>query len=290
MRFDVLTLFPSMVEGPLSTSIMGRARAEGLFELVVHDLRAWGVTRHRSVDDTPYGGGGGMVLRVDVVAAALDAVARAPEAPLEGAESSPRPRPHVVLFEPSGRRFDQAAARRLAELPHVVLLCGHYEGFDARVREHLVDEVLSIGDYVLTGGEYAALVVVDAVARLLPGVLGNAESPVNESFSVPDRLDFPQYTRPKVWNDHAVPEVLFSGNHAAVRRWREDAAARLTVAVRPDLLPELPAEPEPRRRRRPRTPRAPAPAAVEERPAEERPAEERPPQAAGSLDDPEAVG
>ncbi len=252
LRFDVLTLFPPMVEVPLGLSIMGRARAAGLLELQVHDLREFGVTRHRSVDDTPYGGGGGMVLRVDVVAAALGSLGA------DRAASPPERRPRVILFEPSGARFDQAAARRLSQESHLVLLCGHYEGFDARVREHLVDEVLSIGDYVVTGGEYAALVVIDAVTRLLPGVLGNEQSPVSESFSQPDRLDFPQYTRPREWRGHAVPEILAGGDHARVAAWRADAAARLTVAVRPDLLPALPESAPPRSARRRRSgPRVP---------------------------------
>jgi tRNA (guanine37-N1)-methyltransferase len=221
VRFDVLTLFPDMVAGPLSHSILGRAREAGHFELGVHDIREHGLGRHRVVDDTPYGGGSGMVMRVDVVDAAIAAVRR--------------PDSRVILFEPSGARFDQAHARRLAQLPHLVLVCGHYEGIDARVREHLVDEVLSIGDFVLTGGEYAAMVVVDAVARLLPGVLGNAESATDESFSS-GLLEYPHYTRPRVYRDWEVPEILLSGHHGNVEKWRREQARARTEAVRPDLL------------------------------------------------------
>lgn len=239
MRFDVLTLFPDMVGGPLGHSILGRAQAAGLFELGLVDIRAFGLGRHQTVDDTPYGGGSGMVMRVDVLATAIRSVRR------EGS--------HVVLFDPAGRPFDQAAARRLAGLPHVVLVCGHYEGVDARVREHLVDEVVSLGDYVLTGGEYAAMIVVDAVARLLPGVLGNEHSPVEESFAA-DHLEYPQYTRPFVWEGHAVPEILRSGNHGAVAAWRVEESRRLTRALRPDLAARWPPEPPPKERRRRRRP------------------------------------
>jgi tRNA (guanine37-N1)-methyltransferase len=221
MRFDVLTLFPEMVEGPLGASILGRARAAGAFELGVHDIRAHGLGRHQVVDDTPYGGGSGMVMRVDVMDAAISAVRR--------------PESLVVLTEPSGRRFDQALARDWATRPHLVVVCGHYEGMDARVREHLVDECVSIGDYVLTGGEYAAMVIVDAVARLRPGVLGNAGSLAEESFTRPG-LEYPHYTRPRCYRDWEVPEVLLSGHHGRVAAWREAEADARTRAWRPDLL------------------------------------------------------
>ncbi|MFZ5477274.1 MAG: tRNA (guanosine(37)-N1)-methyltransferase TrmD [Myxococcota bacterium] len=221
MRFDILTLFPDMVAGPLNHSVLGRALKAGHFELGVHDIRAHGIGRHKVVDDTPYGGGSGMVMRVDVVDAAIAAVRR--------------PESRVVLFEPSGARFDQAHAHRLAALPHLVLVCGHYEGVDARVREHLVDEVLSIGDFVLTGGEYAAMVVVDAVARLLPGVLGNEESARDESFAA-GLLEYPHYTRPREHRGWEVPEILLSGHHGNVEAWRREQAIARTRAVRPDLL------------------------------------------------------
>lgn len=221
MRFDILTLFPEMVRAPLSHSILGRGQSAGAFELGVHDIRAHGLGRHQVVDDTPCGGGSGMVMRVDVVDAALAAVRR--------------PDSWVILTEPSGRRFDQAMARELAARPHVIVVCGHYEGIDARVREHLVDETVSIGDYVLTGGEYAAMVMVDATARLLPGVLGNAESLAEESFTRPG-LEYPHYTKPRSYRGWDVPEVLYSGHHAKIAAWRERMADARTRAIRPDLL------------------------------------------------------
>ncbi len=226
MRFDVLTLFPEMVRAPLSASIVGRAQAAGAVTVDVHDVREHGIGRHRTVDDTPYGGGSGMVMRCDVVANALRAVQAA-----HGAGT-------VVLFEPSGRRFDQRAAERFATLDHVILVCGHYEGVDARFAESLGEgvEVISIGDYVLTGGEYAAMVFIDAVSRLLPGVLGNAESSRVESFAEGRGLEFPQYTRPREWEGREVPDVLLSGNHAKIDAWRDERSADRTAAVRPDLV------------------------------------------------------
>ena len=220
MRFDVLTLFPEMEEGPLRHSMIGRGVEAGRLELGVHDIRVHGLGRHRTVDDAPFGGGSGMVMRVDVLDPAIAAVRR--------------PDSHVVLFEPSGARFDQKMAERFATLPHLVLICGHYEGIDARVREHLVDETVSIGDYVLTGGEYAALVVVDATARLLPGVLGNATSATDESFSS-GTLEYPHYTRPREHRGWAVPDVLLSGNHGKVDAWRKEQSLLRTAAIRPDL-------------------------------------------------------
>jgi tRNA (guanine37-N1)-methyltransferase len=226
MRFDVLTLFPDMVEGPLRHSMIGRALDAGHVELGVHDIRAHGIGRHRTVDDAPFGGGSGMVMRVDVLDPAIAAVRR--------------PDSHVVLFEPSGTRFDQRMAERFATLPHLVLVCGHYEGIDARVREHLVDETVSIGDYVLTGGEYAALVVIDATARLLPGVLGNATSATDESFSAAGTLEYPHYTRPREHRGWLVPDILLSGNHGRVDAWRKEQARARTAALRPDLTrPDL---------------------------------------------------
>lgn len=234
MRIDVLTLFPAMVEGPLGQSVIGRAREAARFALGLHDIRAHGLGRHRTVDDAPFGGGSGMVMRVDVLAPAIEAV-RTPES-------------HVVLFEPSGTRFDQRMAERFATRPHLVLVCGHYEGIDARVREHLVDEVVSIGDYVLTGGEYAAMVVVDAVVRLLPGVLGNEASATDESFTS-GMLEYPHYTRPREYRGWEVPEILLSGDHGKVAAWRKEQARQRTIALRPDLpVPEPP--PEKKRRRR----------------------------------------
>ncbi len=225
MRFDVLTLFPEMVRAPLSASIIGRAQAAGQVTLGVHDIREHGIGRHRTVDDTPYGGGSGMVMRCDVVADALAAVTTA-----HGPGK-------VVLFEPSGRPFDQRMAERFATEAHLVFVCGHYEGVDARFAASLGDrvEVVSIGDFVLTGGEYAALVVIDAVSRLLPGVLGNADSARVESFAPGRGLEFPQYTRPRDWEGWGVPEVLLSGNHAKIEAWRDAQSEERTARVRPDL-------------------------------------------------------
>lgn len=238
MRFDILTLFPEMVRGPLSASIIGRAQTAGAVTVAVHDIREHGIGRHRTVDDTPYGGGSGMVMRCDVVANAVRAVA--------GWEHA-----RVILFEPSGQRFDQRMAERFAGLEargaadgtggHLVLVCGHYEGVDARFAEALGGqvEVVSIGDYVLMGGEYAALVVVDAVARLVPGVLGNADSSRVESFAVRadggQTLEFPQYTRPVDWEGRTVPDILLSGHHAKIEAWRGEQAEERTHRVRPDL-------------------------------------------------------
>ena len=225
MRFDILTLFPDMVAGPLGHSILARAAEQGRIEVGVHDLRTWGRGRYRQVDDAPYGGGSGMVLRVDVLDAALQAVRQ--------------PGARVLLMDPAGAPFTQATAARLSQEAHLVFVCGHYEGIDHRVREHLVDEALSIGDYVLTGGELPALVMVDAVARLLPGVLGNPDSAVIESFT-DGQLEAPSYTRPAEHRGWAVPEVLRSGHHARILAWRAEQAERRTRALRPDLVSDPP--------------------------------------------------
>ena len=229
LEIDVLALFPAMVEGPLSESIPGRIREEGLAEVRVHDLRRWGLGRHRSVDDTTYGGGAGMVLRPEPVAAALDELRR--------------PESLVILLDAAGEVFDQAAARDLAARGHLVLVCPRYEGVDERIRS-LVDLELSIGDYVLTGGELAALVVIDAVIRLLPGAIDDA-SIVEESFA-DGLLEYPQYTRPASFRGRAVPEVLVSGDHAAIRRWRLEASLRRTLERRPELVDEAGLSPEAR--------------------------------------------
>jgi tRNA (guanine37-N1)-methyltransferase len=220
LEIDVVCLFPGMLEGPLSESIPGRIRERGLAEIRIHDLRRWGLGRHRSVDDAPYGGGAGMVLRPEPVAAALDELRR--------------PDSTAILLDPGGEVFRQARAAELAARPHLILVCPRYEGIDERIRD-LVDLELSIGDYVLTGGELAALIVVDAVTRLLPGAIDDA-STVEESFSA-GLLEYPQYTRPAEFRGAGVPDVLVSGHHEAVRRWRHDAAVARTKARRPDLLP-----------------------------------------------------
>lgn len=221
MRFDILTLFPEMCEGPLSHSILGRAQRQGQIELGIHNIRAHGLGKNQVVDDAPYGGGSGMVMRVDVLASAIDAVRQ--------------PNSTVILMDPTGHRFDQAKARELAQRPHLILVCGHYEGVDGRVREHLVDEALSVGDFVLTGGELAACVVVDAVARLRPGVLGNADSLDEESFNQ-GLLEAPCYTRPREFQGWTVPEVLTTGHHGRISAWRAEQSQRRTAEIRPDLL------------------------------------------------------
>ena len=221
--FDIVTIFPAMIEQPLAAGIIGRAVASGLLDVRIRDLRDFTTDRHRVVDDVPYGGGPGMVLKPDPIFKALDAIETERGASLT-----------VVLTSPQGRRFTQAEAHRLSGLEHLVLLCGRYEGFDDRVRERVTDE-LSIGDYVLTGGELPALVILDAVARFVPGVVGDEQSVVEDSFSR-GLLDFPQFTRPAEIGDLRVPDVLLSGNHAEIRRWRKRAALARTLERRPDLL------------------------------------------------------
>ena len=220
-RIDVFTIFPAMVENFLAESLIGRARRGGLLDLRVHDLRSTTTDPHRSVDDAPFGGGAGMVL--------------APE-PVFGAVEAVRPQRPLYLLGPGGERFDQAMARRLAAGDGFSLLCGRYEGVDHRVRQHLVDGELSIGDYVLGGGEVAALVVVEAVARLVPGVMGNEASAAEESFSEGGLLEYPQYTRPADFRGWTVPDVLLSGHHANGARWRHAQALQRTLEQRPDLI------------------------------------------------------
>ena len=219
LEVDILSLFPGMLEGPLAESIPGRAQQEGIAAIRFHDLRRWGIGRHRSVDDYTFGGGAGMVMRPEPVAAALDELRR--------------PETAVILLDPAGRRFDQAVAQELAGLGHLILVCGRYEGVDERIRG-LVDREISIGDYVLSGGEAAAIVVVDAVLRLLPGAIESA-SVDDESFAR-HLLEYPQYTRPREFRGVRVPDVLVSGDHAAVETWRLKEALRRTVRRRPDLL------------------------------------------------------
>jgi len=229
MRFDILTIFPGMLEGPLSESILRRARERGLIDVRVHDLRRWAPPPHHRVDDLPFGGGGGMVFRPEPIFAAVEELA---------AEGPP---PRVLLLSPQGRRLDQQKVRELGTCTRLLLVCGRYEGVDERVREHLVDEEISIGDYVLTGGELAAAVVVDAVSRLLPGVLGDPQSAVCDSFS-DGLLDYPHYTRPALFRGWAVPETLISGHHAAIEGWRREAARRNTARKRPDLIADRAAD------------------------------------------------
>ncbi len=232
MRIDVLTLFPEMFRGPLDASIVGLARERDLLDLRVHNLRDWATDRHKVADDAPYGGGPGMVMKVEPIVAALEALRTAGGG--EPAGGPPTPAGRAILLAPAGRRFDQAAACRLAAEPRLLLVCGRYEGVDARVR-HFVDEELSIGDFVLTGGELPAMVVIDAVARLVPGALGAPHSVVEESFAGP-LLEYPQFTRPREFRGLVVPEILLSGHHAEIARWRRREMLRLTAERRPDLL------------------------------------------------------
>lgn len=223
MRIDVVTLFPAMFSGPLDESIIKRARTAGILDLRIHDLRDWTHDRHRTVDDSPYGGGPGMVLKPEPLFECVESLRT--ELPREA---------RVILTSPSGRRFDQAMARELSNCPSLVFLCGSYEGYDERVREHLVNDDLSIGDFVLTNGNLPAMVIIDSVVRLLPGALGDDTSSSDESFSH-GLLEYPHYTRPAVFRGWPVPEVLTSGNHAAVERWRKAQSVRRTVERRPDL-------------------------------------------------------
>ena len=223
MKIDVLTLFPAMFAGPLDESIIKRAREAGLLELAIHNLRDYAHDRHKTVDDRPFGGGPGMLLKPEPIFEAVEALAGETAA--------------VILLSPSGRTFTQAIARDLALKSHLVLVSGHYEGFDERVRAELADDELSIGDYVLTNGALPVMVVVDAVTRLMPGALGDDESANDESFSH-GLLEYPQYTRPAEFRGMKVPEVLLSGNHAQIAKWRAEQAARRTKERRPDLLEE----------------------------------------------------
>jgi tRNA (guanine37-N1)-methyltransferase len=223
MKIDVLTLFPAMFAGPLDESIVQRARKSGALELAVHNLRDYTHDRHKTVDDRPFGGGPGMLLK--------------PEPIFEAVENLGRDKTRVILLSPAGRKFDQAIARELAQAEHLLLVCGSYEGFDERIRESLADDELSIGDYVLTNGALPAMVIIDAVTRLLPGVLGDDESSLDESFSK-DLLEYPHYTRPAEFRGMKVPDVLLSGNHAEIAKWRAEQARLRTAERRPDLLQE----------------------------------------------------
>jgi tRNA (guanine37-N1)-methyltransferase len=221
MKIDVLTLFPAMFAGPLDESIIKRARKKGLLDLNVHDLRQWTHDWHKTVDDRPFGGGPGMLMK--------------PEPIFEAVESLRRDATKVILLSPGGRKFDQQIARELSAQTDLLFVTGHYEGFDERVRIGLADDELSIGDYVLTNGALPAMVVIDAVTRLLPGVLGDDESSRDESFSH-GLLEYPQYTRPAEFRGMKAPDVLVSGNHAEIEKWRREQAAQRTKERRPDLL------------------------------------------------------
>jgi tRNA (guanine37-N1)-methyltransferase len=230
VTFHILTIFPEFFQGPFQHGVVARAAEAGLIEIHTHDLRTWTFDRHRTVDDRPFGGGEGMLLKAEPIFLAAEAIW--PEWRKEAADADRA----LILLSAQGRRFDQAAARRLSGLKELFLICGRYEGVDERVAEHLASEELSIGDFVLSGGELAAAIVVDCVARLLPGVLGNEDSAIQESFSEEGLLDCPQYTRPADFRGWKAPDVLLGGNHAAIRRWRREAAREKTARNRPDLV------------------------------------------------------
>ncbi|KUO52391.1 MAG: tRNA (guanine-N1)-methyltransferase [Desulfitibacter sp. BRH_c19] len=223
MRIDVITIFPEMVDFPLNMSIIGKAREKGVLDLFVHNLREYSGNKHYSVDDTPYGGGPGMVMKAEPFFNAINSL------DIDKADS------RVILMSPQGTTFNQDKAKKLSRLNRITILCGHYEGIDERVRELLVDEEISIGDYILTGGELGAMVLIDAVTRLLPDVLGHEESIIEESFS-DGLLEYPHYTKPREFQGLKVPEVLLSGNHAKIDLWRRKQSILRTLRKRPDLL------------------------------------------------------
>jgi len=227
IKFDVLSIFPEMFESPLNFSLLKKAQEKGLLNICLHDIRTWADDKHKMTDDAPYGGGCGMIMKVEPVEKALAAIRRSPEN-----DSL------VVLMTPQGETFDQKIAVQLAEKKQIIIICGRYEGVDERIREHLVDREISIGDYILTGGELAALVLIDAVSRLIPDVLGNPESTIGESFSH-NLLEYPQYTRPAEYKGWVVPEVLFSGNHAQIELWHKRESLKRTYQRRPDLLKKI---------------------------------------------------
>lgn len=233
MHFDILTLFPAMLEGPLSVSILGKAVDKGLISVDLHNLRDWAEGKHQVTDDTPYGGGDGMVMKVEPVARALDEL------------KQQRPESRVLLMSPQGKTFQQQDAQRLSAESGLILVCGRYEGFDERIRA-LVDEEVSLGDFVLTGGELAAATILDATARLVPGVLGASGSALTDSFS-DGLLEYPQYTRPAEFHGESVPDVLVSGNHKAIATWRRQEQLRRTLERRPELLATAPLTEEDRR-------------------------------------------
>jgi len=222
VRFDILSIFPEMFVSPFECSLLYKAREKGLIEIRIHDIRSYAEDKHRMADDAPYGGGGGMVMKVEPIDRALSSLDLPPGTP-------------VILMTPQGETFHQGIAEELASLGRIVLICGHYEGVDERVRTHLATREISIGDFVLTGGEMSAMLIVDAVARLIPGVLGNHESAVYDSFST-GLLEHPHYTRPGEYKGWTVPEVLLSGNHKEIDRWRRRESLRRTRLRRPDLL------------------------------------------------------
>src|SRR2546423_3784735 len=238
MRIDILTLFPEVCRAPLSESMMKRAQESGALDLQIHNLRDWTTDKHRIVDDAPFGGGQGMVMKPEPIFAAVEELRELKKKASNAQRSAPNielQKPKVILMSPAGRRFDQQLATDLSKESHLIVICGHYEGVDHRVIEHLLDLEISIGDYVLTNGAIAAVVLVDAVVRLLPGVLGHEHSAIDDSFST-ELLEGPQYTRPAEFRGWKIPDVLLSGNHAEIAKWRKEQAIKRTKKNRPDLL------------------------------------------------------
>jgi len=227
MQIDILTLFPGIFKGVFDESIIKRALAAKKLSINIYNIRDWSKDKHKKVDDKPYGGGPGMVMAAQPI---FDAVKE-----LSTQSTVHSPRQKIILLSPQGKKLNHKIAKRLASYRRLILICGHYEGIDERVRQHLVDEEISIGDYVLTGGEVLAMVLVDTVARLLPGVLGHKDSNKNESFSS-DLLEYPQYTRPAVYKKYKVPQILLSGNHCEIEKWRKEQAKKITCKKRPDLI------------------------------------------------------
>ncbi|ERI09184.1 tRNA (guanosine(37)-N1)-methyltransferase TrmD [Aneurinibacillus aneurinilyticus] len=241
MKIDILTLFPEMFEGVLGASIVGKANHKGLVSFRVVNFRQFSENKHGQVDDMPYGGGGGMVLKPEPIFRAVESLVESVSA-ME-AEESLTSRPRVILLCPQGQRYSQKLAEELAQEKHLIFICGHYEGYDERIREHLVTDEISIGDYVLTGGELPAMVVIDSVVRLQEGALGNAQSAVTDSYST-GLLEHPHYTRPAEFRGWDVPEVLLSGHHENIEKWRLKESLRRTLERRPDLLNEIEQTPE----------------------------------------------
>jgi len=223
IRFDILTIFPEMFSSPFQASLLKTAQEKGILDIRVHNIRDYAIDKHHMTDDAPYGGGCGMVMKVEPVARALGSIQRT-------ADQS-----FVILMTPQGKRLDQSMVEELSASQQVILICGHYEGVDERIRQHLVDREISVGDYILTGGEIPAMIVVDAVSRLVPGVLGNDESVKSESFSM-GLLEYPHYTRPREYNGWTVPDILLSGHHQAITAWRRQESLKKTLKWRPDLL------------------------------------------------------
>lgn len=225
MNIDIISLFPEMFEGPLGHSIIKRAREADILKVSVTNPRDFTYDKHRIVDDYPFGGGSGMVMKPEPIFRTVESIT----------SKTAVEKRRIIMMCPSGQRLDQAKVRELANYEHLILICGHYEGIDERVKQHLVDETVSVGDYVLTGGELPAMIVVDAVARMLPGVLGSSESAPHDSF-YNGLLEYPQYTRPREYNGMTVPDILLSGDHAKINRWRQKESLRKTLEYRPDLL------------------------------------------------------